>query len=65
MAGAGLRLGRLFRRESRRSFTVAFDRTLPEGPAPFRTDAQHPCCRGFACRKGMFDKVAVCDSTAS
>lgn len=28
-------------------------------------DDQHPCCRGYTCRKGMFDKQAVCDSTAS
>jgi class I fructose-bisphosphate aldolase len=40
MSGAGLRLGRLFRRESRRSFMVAFDRTLLEGPAPFGVDAR-------------------------
>ena len=28
-------------------------------------DKEHPCCRGYTCRKGLFDKVAVCDSTAS
>ena len=28
-------------------------------------DDQHPCCKGLQCHKGMFDKVAVCDSTAS
>jgi hypothetical protein len=28
-------------------------------------DDQHPCCRGYVCRKGLFDKQAVCDSNAS
>ena len=28
-------------------------------------DDQHKCCKGLQCRKGMFDKVAVCDLTAS
>ena len=28
-------------------------------------DDQHPCCKGLQCHKGMFDKQAVCDSTAS
>jgi class I fructose-bisphosphate aldolase len=34
------RLGRLFNRASQRSFMVAFDRTLLEGPAPFGVDAR-------------------------
>ena len=38
MNGVALRLGRLFRKESGRSFMVAFDRTLLEGPAPFGVD---------------------------
>jgi DhnA family fructose-bisphosphate aldolase class Ia len=35
MSGAALRLGRLFDQRSRRSFMVAFDRTLSLGPEPF------------------------------
>jgi len=38
MTGTSLRLGRLFRRDSGRSFMVAFDRTMLEGPAPYGVD---------------------------
>lgn len=40
MTGTGTRLGRLFRRESRQSFMVAFDRTLLEGPTAHAVDAR-------------------------
>lgn len=39
MAGAALRLARLFRERSGRSYMVAFDRTLLEGPSPRGEDA--------------------------
>jgi DhnA family fructose-bisphosphate aldolase class Ia len=35
MYGSSIRLGRLFDRESQRSFMVAFDRTLSLGPEPY------------------------------
>src|SRR5690242_15939230 len=28
-------------------------------------DDQHKCCHGLQCHKGLFDRRAVCDSTAS
>lgn len=40
MAGTVSRLGRLFRRDSRKSFMVAFDRTLLEGPSAHASDAR-------------------------
>lgn len=39
MSGTSLRLGRLFRKDSGRSFMVAFDRTLLEGPCAHGVDA--------------------------
>lgn len=39
MSGAALRLARLFRKDSGRSYMVAFDRTLLEGPSPHGEDA--------------------------
>jgi DhnA family fructose-bisphosphate aldolase class Ia len=39
MSGIGVRLGRLFRKDTGRSFMVAFDRTLLEGPSPHADDA--------------------------
>jgi DhnA family fructose-bisphosphate aldolase class Ia len=40
MTGTAIRLGRLFRKDSGRSFMVAFDRTLIEGPSPHGVDAE-------------------------
>jgi DhnA family fructose-bisphosphate aldolase class Ia len=39
MSGAAIRFDRLFDKESRRSFMVAFDRTLSMGPEPFAEDS--------------------------
>ncbi|PVU81381.1 fructose-bisphosphate aldolase (plasmid) [Cellulomonas sp. WB94] len=39
MSGAAVRLGRLLNKESRRSFMVAFDRTLAMGPEPYAEDS--------------------------
>jgi DhnA family fructose-bisphosphate aldolase class Ia len=40
MSGTSVRLGRLRDKESRRSFMVAFDRTLSMGPEPFAEDSE-------------------------
>jgi DhnA family fructose-bisphosphate aldolase class Ia len=39
MSGTSVRLGRLLDKRSRRSFMVAFDRTLSMGPEPFAVDS--------------------------
>jgi len=39
MPGASVRLGRLLNKDSRRSFMVAFDRTLAMGPEPYAEDS--------------------------
>ena len=50
MSGIGVRLGRLFRKDSGRSFMVAFDRTLLEGPSPHAADASATLDRILATR---------------
>jgi DhnA family fructose-bisphosphate aldolase class Ia len=50
MSGIGVRLGRLFRRDSGRSFMVAFDRTLLEGPSQHAADAAATLDRIIATR---------------